>query len=88
MRGLDGAAVRALVDVLPPQVFDDLIESTPELLDGLQASQVYEFIHWHAYSNDYTAKDVALSYGYDDVATMIEEGPYLVMYDDGMLVIE
>lgn len=40
-----GAAVRALVGVLPAHVFDAVVDELPELFDSLKESQVYEFIH-------------------------------------------
>ena len=36
MYDVDGAAVRALVETLPPHVFDEVVSDMPELLEGLQ----------------------------------------------------
>ncbi len=85
---IDGAAVRALVDTLPPHVFDGLCGALPELLDGLTEEQVNKYVHWYECNDDYTPDDVAKDYGYADYADMEYDGPYVMLYDDGVLMLE
>lgn len=88
MRELDGAGVRALVGALPPHVFDDVVDTLPELLEHLHDWQVHEYVHWYEYTSSYGADDVAKEYDYDSMEDMIEQGPYVMLYDDGVLVLE
>ena len=88
MLRINGPAMRALVDVLPPHAFDALIEELPELLDGLEASKVRQFIHWEPLDESNTLDDVADAYGYDDADALMYEGPYCLVLDDGVIIIE
>ena len=87
MARYDGAAIRAMVDTLPPHVFDALVFELPELFDGLEEWQVDSYVHWHDAEID-TPDEVAVFYGYEDMQDMQETGPFVMMYDDGVLVIE
>ena len=88
MTRLDGAALRALVHMLPPHVFDDLCDELPEMFESLTEEKVINYIHWEPTTVEHTADHVAQDYGYADYATMEYEGPYLRGYDEGVLIIE
>ena len=88
MYDVDGAAVRALVETLPPHVFDEVVSDLPELLEGLQEWQVREDIKFIETDEGYTPDDVAKEQGYEDVEDMYQSGPYFMVFDDGVLIIE
>ena len=82
----DGAAVRALVDKLPPHVFDDLVADLPELFDSLRYEQI-EYFHWEETGEGYTEDDVADAWGYGSIDEMSEE-LFVYIYPDGVLIVE
>ena len=88
MLRINGPTVRALMDVLPPHAFDALIEELPELLDGLEASKARQFIHWEPLDENNTLDDVANAYDYDNADALMYEGPYCLVLDDGIIIIE
>ena len=88
MMNIDGAAVRELVASMPGYVFDQLVWEMPELLENLQAWQVRDYVHWHECGSPQERDEVAQWYDYEDMEDMLETGPYVMLCDDGVLVIE
>ena len=84
----DGAAIRALVDAVPAHVFDTLCADVPELFESLRVSQVHDYINWEPITLDYTPDQVAQVYGYKDYEDMEYSGPFVMLFNDGVLIIE
>lgn len=88
MSNYDGAAIRALVEKLPPHAFDELCAELPEVLDSLAVWQV-DYINWEQTGSMWTKEDVAKEWGYESFNDMQESDVFWVIpFDDGLLIIE
>lgn len=83
------AATLALLDILPRECVEFLIEWWGELFDNLTAQKVEEYVSYENMDNYDTVDEVAQDWGYDDREDWENDG-YTLIQDaafDGLIII-